>query len=233
MKQKLNRLLALVLCALMMTSDLTGFITPAQAAPAAPTVPNQGGIKDQFQDETNGRPNLFVDFLGDNNGYLYTQNGANAGVTKLKPAATLNDLPIPAPYDQEWDTNLTGPGNKWSYYVPSECVPNTVFWVGLGVDRVELLELLEGNEGLASLETGFYYDSQVIEPYYDATLAGPGDVQGAYLATLEKANINNPNYPKTPSGTATIRSSGRRPTCRWRPTASPRRSWPRPAWTRS
>lgn len=196
MKQKLNRLLALVLCALMMTSDLTGFITPAQAAPAAPTVPNQGGIKDQFQDETNGRPNLFVDFLGDNNGYLYTQNGANAGVTKLKPAATLNDLPIPAPYDQEWDTNLTGPGNKWSYYVPSECVPNTVFWVGLGVDRVELLELLEGNEGLASLETGFYYDSQVIEPYYDATLAGPGDVQGAYLATLEKANINNPNYPK-------------------------------------
>lgn len=36
MRRKWNRLLALLLCVLMMSSELTGFITPAQAAPAAP-----------------------------------------------------------------------------------------------------------------------------------------------------------------------------------------------------
>lgn len=65
-KQKLKRLLALALSVLMISSTWTELITPAQAAGPAARASVTTGTQDQFRDPANGRPNLFVDFLGDN-----------------------------------------------------------------------------------------------------------------------------------------------------------------------
>lgn len=202
MKRKLNRLLALLLCALMLSSDLTGLITPAQAAPAL-TDPAPAGEDKEFRNPVNGRPNLFVDFLGDNANYVYTANGAHSGkngaggALSLRTATSLDTVSVPAPYDQSKHLNPTGPGNTWAQYLTTDAnaqaAPGTVFWVGVGVDRVQLLQLLKSGEGLTSLEAGFYYDSKVIEPYVDNTLST--DPDEAYRLTIQKANINNPNYP--------------------------------------
>lgn len=211
MKRKLNRVLAMLLCVLMMSSDLTALIPPAQAAPAASAslASSTGGTPDQFEAQDNGRPNLFVHFLGDNYKYIYDSTGVNTG-------AKLGKLPIPAPYDQSALTNpgadpaATDPvpdaldvtGNTWKRYQNNtgSMVNETgagaqvIFWVGLGIDRREVFELLKGNQGLTSLEAGFYYDSRYIEPYVDPAYTA-ADPDTAYKATIQAANIANAQYP--------------------------------------
>lgn len=135
MKRKWNRLLALLLCVLMMSSELTGFITPAQAAPAAPDAisaaapqadpPEEQGAPKDFDADVNARPNLFVHFLGDN---YYYPRGAAAG---------LGNLPVPAAFDQSKETNpdstaadadpMDKPGNYWNRYrnPGTDMVPET------------------------------------------------------------------------------------------------------------
>ncbi len=214
MKQKWNRLLASLLCAVLLCSDLSGLMPRASAAPdpAAATVVTDTGDQDDFRNESNGRPNLFVDFLGDNNNYIYTQGGANAGLTPRNPT-NLNNISVPAPYDQSGYTNPTGPGNDqagawFQYKHHPDCddgnLNKTVFWVGLGVDRTQLLELVRDGTGLSSLEAGFYYDSTIIEPYIDYSLLGSGvtaatateaQKREAYQRTIQKANIANAKYP--------------------------------------
>lgn len=212
MRRKWNRLLALLLCVLMMSSELTGFITPAQAAPAAPdaisaaapladtTTAEHGEPKD-FDADENARPNLFVHFLGDN--YFYPYDSGAGGVNQ---GIGLGQLPVPAGFDQSKESNpdstdpgagaMDTPGNTWNRYrsptgdMVAETAtsgPQVIFWVGLGVDRREIFELLKDNKGLTSLEAGFYYDNRYIEPYVDPT--------GDFKATIEKANINNHSYP--------------------------------------
>lgn len=209
MRQKLKRSLALLLCALMLSSECTGLFTAAQAAPAAPVdqdsapsaasalaLTTPGGSPLQYEADENGRPNLFVHFLGDNYNYIYNKTGVNAGTQP-------DMLPVPAPYDQSKGTNPDvdsgdptndAPGNTWNRYRGAQDTSTAVspksviFWVGLGIDRREVFELLESGQGLTSLEAGFYYDSRYIEPYVDLA-------KGDYKATIQAANIANRDYP--------------------------------------
>lgn len=211
-KRKLKKLLALALSILMLSSSVTGLFPTAAAAepdavsPAADPAPladdasTAKGDRLDFQDPDNGRPNLFVDFLGDNN--LYRANGE---------AAALNTLVKPAGFDQSKVTNPNAqkpanpgdpenvsriptdqdnPNNKWDFYESADVTSgsSTIFWVGLGIDRREVLELLKGDKGLTGMEAGFYYDNRYIEPYVE-----PGKT---YMETIRDANINNTNYPK-------------------------------------
>lgn len=96
----------------------------------------------------------------------------------------LADLEIPA-----WGVFTPAPGNTWKGYTSDDCeLDGTIFWVGVGVDREQIFRLLEGNQGLFSLELGFYYNDRYIEPY-----TGPA---GDFAAAITAANINNTNYPE-------------------------------------
>lgn len=208
MKHKLKRLLALLLCAVMMSSPLTGLITPASAADAPGTADTPANVDLlNFREQDNGRPNLFVDFLGDNRKYQPDRSATTHPGTLLAPAG----------YDQSAITNpnaggdavttpdADNPCNTWKLYTQNELDQSgsdiydggTLFWVGIGIDRKEMWEVLEGNKGLTSFEAGFYYDNRFIEPYIDpAQLAAGATTQDAYKATIYNANINNPGYPK-------------------------------------
>lgn len=132
-----------------------------------------------FQDPDNGRPNLYVDFLGDNMKYLAPGRTASAGQLTQAPAA----------YDQSKQSNPTGTGNTWAGYKPGEETngTDTIFWVGVGIDRTEVWKLLEGDQGalgLTSFEVGFYYNNVFIEPYTGA--------DNDYARTLAHWNIAGP-----------------------------------------
>lgn len=173
MKNKLKRVLALLLSVLLASSELTGLITPAQAAPASATTAF-GGTKLDYTAQDNGRPNLFVSFLGDNGSYKPSSGSMFDSKAYL-----------PEGFDRESTNDLSGTSHaslsQWSKYTQNDADGNTIFWVGVGVDRTKILELLAGNEGLASFEAGFYYDSKVVEPY-----TGGGNFQ----AVIEKANLS-------------------------------------------
>lgn len=201
LKHKLKRLLALALSILLLGSDLSGLIPSARAAETTADGVTSGEQLD-FRNENNGRPNLFVDFLGDNNVY-------KTAATKAE-GITLGELPIPAGYDQSASSNHSGPGNNWTQYKSSDIdattAYRTIFWVGIGIDRKEIFKLLESGEGLTSFEGGFYYDNEIIEPYYDPAYlpagADPDDptaeeVRTAYKETISRANITTYNtYPE-------------------------------------
>lgn len=204
LKHKLKRLLALALSILLLSSDLSGLIPSAHAVEATAGGVTSGEQLD-FRDESNGRPNLFVDFLGDNNHYK-TKATEDAGIT-------LGGLPIPAGYDKSAssnDTDLAITKNSWTQYKSSDIDATmdnkTIFWVGVGIDRKEVFKLLESGEGLTSFEGGFYYDNEIIEPYYDpaylpaeADPANPTEeeVRAAYYETITRANITtHNNYPE-------------------------------------
>ena len=90
----------------------------------------------------------------------------------------------------------------------------TIFWVGIGIDRKEIFKLLKDGKGLTSFEGGFYYDKEVIEPYYDprylpagADAANPTEeeIRAAYKETIASANIMDygkyPDYASYPANT--------------------------------
>lgn len=204
LKHKLKRLLALALSILLLSSDLSGLIPSAHAAETTAGGVTSGEQLD-FRDESNGRPNLFVDFLGDNNHYK-TKATEDAGIT-------LGGLPIPAGYDKSAssnDTDLAITKNSWTQYKSSDIDATmdnkTIFWVGVGIDRKEVFKLLESGEGLTSFEGGFYYDNEIIEPYYDPAYLPAGadpanpteeEVRAAYYETITRANITtHNNYPE-------------------------------------
>ncbi len=191
MKQIRKRLFALLLCAAMLGSALPG--TGLAATADAPTGSVGEGL--DFSSQKNGRPDLFVDFLGDNRGYRADHGEAAPDV-----------LAVPGGYDQSAVTNPTGPDNSWSLYSDKgdPYDGKTIFWVGVGIDRKEVWRLLEDG-GLTSFEAGFYYNSTYIEPYVDpaklppgvdAAHASPEQLQEAYRLTLAEANIDNSRYPK-------------------------------------
>lgn len=136
------------------------------------------------------KPTLFIDFLGDN-AAGYTYPGINSG----------ND--VPSDKDQSYE-QLDGSGNPngpWKKYgdptaSPTDCtptVPGTVFWVGVGIDRMRLFELTKGGKGLTGVELGFYYNTNFVEPYTGANTAAPyaPGTAADYKAVLENANLSN------------------------------------------
>lgn len=202
-QRKLKKLLAFALSILMLSSSMTGlFPTAAAEEPDAVTAPadtaaqadavTATGSRLEFDAPDNGRPNLFVDFLGDNASFQPTRAGT----------PQLNTLVTPAGFDQSQITNPNAiqtttpvvtdpdnPNNQWAFYGTEHVTPggSTIFWVGLGIDRREVFELLAGGKGLTGIEAGFYYDNRYIEPYVDDT--------GDYKTTIQKANIDNKDYP--------------------------------------
>lgn len=209
-KLRAKKLLALALSILMLTGTVTQWLPTALAAGGADAVTAQAASPDgaqtqatpetaaaqgdqaalaegqpregipprqlDFQDADNGRPNLYVDFLGDNNG-----NGT---------AELPGQLVAPAAYNKDHRTNPID-ANTWSGYtsrmVNDAGADEIIFWVGVGVDRTQVWELLNnsGNQGITSLELGFYYNKTYIEPYVGA---------GGYAATIERANFANKAY---------------------------------------
>ena len=170
MKWKLKKLTALLLSILMVTSMFTDLLPTARAAEGDEGTPTAENM--DADSPLTGRPNLYVDFLGDNNQYR-----ANQGETPH-----LSGLLTPGKEDQSAATNPGG-GNTWAGYQPSEITPGTIFWIGVGIDRMDVLDLFrQDNRGIYSLEVGFYYDNTYIEPY-----TGGGD----YKAVIEAANITN------------------------------------------
>lgn len=204
-KRKLTKLLALALSILMAAGTLTDWLPAVLAAEpsGSPAVqeetgggggeeaPDIGGFTEvtdaqklQFQNGDNGRPNLYVDFLGDNR--AYRSDGTVSGDAE--------GLFAPAGYDKSLVTNpesvhkaADGVQNYWRGYTAMDLdTPDerdhTIFWVGVGIDRTELLELLHSGDekvGLASFEAGFYYNNVYVEPYVGAD---------GYAATIARAN---------------------------------------------
>lgn len=208
MKHKLKRLLALLLCAVMMSSPFTELITPASAADAPGTADAPVNVDLlNFREQDNGRPNLFVDFLGDNRKYQPDRSTTMHSGSLLAPAG-FDQSAITNPNaggDAVTTPDADNPCNTWKLYTQNELDQgggdiydgDTLFWVGVGVDRKEMWKVLEGNKGLTSFEAGFYYDNRFIEPYIDpAQLAAGATVQDAYKATIYNANIGNTAYPQ-------------------------------------
>ena len=115
-----------------------------------------------FGDSTvTGRPRLFVDFLGDNGQYKAVNTEVNNPGGLLTPG-------------EEDQSNITNPGKgyTWEGYSQADTVSGqTIFWVGVGIDNMNLLDLFQRDDrGIYSAELGFYYDSTIIEPY-----TGPND----------------------------------------------------------
>ena len=121
-----------------------------------------------------GRPRLFVDFLGDNGQYKAVGTEANNPGGLLTPGA-------------EDQSNVTNPGKgyTWEGYNRTDTLSGeTIFWVGVGIDNMKLLDLFKQDDrGIYSAELGFYYDSTIIEPY-----TGP---DGDYLKVIQEANLKN------------------------------------------
>lgn len=149
-----KRIGAMALCIAMVLSMSAGFTTALAAS-----VPGAG------EGALNGKPKLYIDFLGDN------KTSETTGVPTDPKNAT-------APTDDTWKYSEGGNGT----------VEKTIFWVGVGIDNIDefILANTNGNKGLSSLELGFYYNSAYVTPY---TGGAAGD-DAAYLAALQSANIS-------------------------------------------
>lgn len=172
MKRKLKKLTALLLSILLVTSSFTELL-PARAAEegvSAPEVTAQPPNLD-FSNPVTGRPGLFVDFLGDNKDFRAVKSEAP------NPGGVLT----PGDEDQSAKTNPNAT-NTWGGYTAANTTTDTIFWVGVGIDRMNVLDLFkQDNNGVYSLELGFYYNETYIEPYTGTD----------YKATLTAANIDN------------------------------------------
>lgn len=176
-KQTQKRLTALLLSIAMAFSMVADVLPTAYAAGERDSASSTDW---NFGDNTaTGRPRLFVDFLGDNGKAGSGDYRATAG-----EALDGDKLATPGLEDQ---SNITNPdkGYKWEGYKQADTTSGeTIFWVGVGVDKMKVLDLFEKDDrGIYSLELGFYYDSSIIEPY-----AGAG---GDYLRMMQKANLEN------------------------------------------
>lgn len=145
-----KRIGSLALCVAMVLSMSAGF---PRALAANPAGAGSGA--------SNGKPKLYINFLGD--------NGGAGGPTDPTGAV--------APADTSWRYSVGGNGT------PGQ----TIFWVGVGIDNIDefVLANQSGNQGLSSLELGFYYNSDFVRPY---TGVVAGD-DAAYLSILSANNI--------------------------------------------
>ena len=170
-KNRMRRLISMVLAFAMTLSlfSASGFSWAAFAAEElSPLLDVPTGA---------ARPTLYIDFLGDNG---YSGGGAT----------------VPATTDQ----SLAQSGGPWDKYSQDLTTANpevgTVFWVGVGIDKMSLFELAKEGKGLTSLELGFYYNSQYVVPYAGGTVNkdtaasyNAYQTAGAYADTLRQYNI--------------------------------------------
>ena len=111
-----------------------------------------------------GKPMLYIDFLGD------TTSMFSGNLPKNKDQSAQQE-------------NVPGtPNGPWQKYGPvgstaTDCtptVPGTVFWVGVGIDKMTLFELSKDGKGLTGVELGFYYNTEFVMPWMgDGTGATP------------------------------------------------------------
>lgn len=204
MRKLLRRVGALALVIAMLLSMLTQGLASNGTQDGASTLSNASPLADGDTTPKNydaaadvtGKPRLYVDFLGDNAGHnsqnVTTPNGTlESGTTHLHPES--DDYSI-----------ATGSGN-WSRYTDANDIYKydadaTVFYVGVGIDRMNLLKALEaektvtdpgtGDEivtkvdagGVYSFEAGFYYNPAFVQPYV---------ANGDYAATIADINLSN------------------------------------------
>lgn len=157
MKRKLNRLMAFLLTITMTVSVLPGGAVTARAA---------GSVA-----SSSGKPQLFVDFLGHS--------------IPATPGQTATPVD-PATEDQ---SAITNPGvGTWTKYGPAgstaadetPTTPGTVFWVGVGIDKMAAFQLAKDGMGLYGAELGFYYNNEFVEPYTGTGGQTFADVIGTY-----------------------------------------------------
>lgn len=158
MKRTLKRFGAFALSIAMVLSMFTGLAPAAQAAGERAPTANEQAAADNLDAGAGltGKPRLYVDFLGDNDS---TTSGVPSVPDQVRPA------------DDTWRYD---PANKAAHV-------GKVFWVGVGLDRLNALKLAQG--GFDSVELGFYYDPKYVQPY-----TGPG---GDFMAVLEQYNIGS------------------------------------------
>ncbi|MDE6107048.1 MAG: hypothetical protein K2F83_00005, partial [Oscillospiraceae bacterium] len=206
---RLKKLTALLLSIVMVFSMVTEAFPAAFAAGEGVSTPTTQADGDRNMNFSAGgetrRPGLYVDFLGDNR--LYQPSEEENERDKRDPALSsdgvLTGLTAPGLKDQSKETNEktannpNGTVNQWSGYKDPAVADfghsglydgNTIFWVGVGISRMNLLELFqEKNNGVYSAELGFYYDSRYIEPYTGDTA---NDNEG-FLQVIQAANLTN------------------------------------------
>lgn len=185
LSERLKRLTAWLLSIAMVASMVTD-VLPAFAAGGSESTPSTQAVVQtpeplsDYSDPDTGRPNLYVNFLGDNRSYL----APGSAVAVNAPAA-------PGEVDQSAVTNPDiDQDTGWKGYTEDDTAASvagnrTIFWVGVGVDRMNILDLFkQRDDGIYSLELGFYYNDRYIEPY-----------QGSdYLTTIRDANIGSVKY---------------------------------------
>ena len=148
-REKLRRALSLTL-AFAMTLSLFSAYSFSWAAQAAEELSPYSNSANAMGDSQ--KPKLYIDFLGDDTG-LHSVGA------------------VPTNKDQ----SAAQSGGLWNRYA-SPADEGTVFWVGVGIDKMKLFELAKDGRGLTGLELGFYYNTEFVEPYtgsdYAQTLTG-------------------------------------------------------------
>lgn len=157
MKRKYDRIAAFLLAVALTVSLLPAGSISAQAA---------GSVQ-----ASAGKPRLFIDFLGHS----------------IPAAAGQTATPVvPATVDQ---SAITNPGvGTWTKYGPAgstaadetPTTPGTVFWVGVGIDKMAAFQLAKDGMGLYGAELGFYYNDEFVEPYTGSGGQSFADVIGTY-----------------------------------------------------
>ncbi len=197
-----------MLCIATVLSMFTqGFAaTEPQADTDAPsTVEAEIGSLKNVTDPATGRPRLYVDFLGDNAGH----NSGGTSTPKIGSAVRVENR------DFSLDTNGADFANGWDKYTPdatywsdsngdgsiSAGEDGTIFYVGVGIDRTNLLKMLGDaeNKGVYSFEAGFYYNPRFVEPYvangdYAETIRNTNLTGGSLTSGGANANWSGGNY---------------------------------------
>ena len=78
---------------------------------------------------------------------------------------------IAVPGERDWSIDQHPTDGIWNKYSQDSEV-GTIFWVGVGIDKMTLFELAKEGKGLSGLELGFYYNSEFVVPYVGGSVDG-------------------------------------------------------------
>lgn len=134
-----------------------------------------------------GKPKLYVDFLGDST----STYGGSRVATSSPLTATLSPTQTDVSASQSGSKSPTGTWQKYD----SSLTPGTVFWVGVGIDKMTAFELSKGGKGLTGLELGFYYNPDYVVPYVGGTTTPVTSYNynypSGYKAQIKGANLKS------------------------------------------
>lgn len=203
----MKRLTALMLCiATILSMFAQGFAADGDPSGTdTPSVTDTAKYLTNATDPSTGRPRLYVDFLGDNAGH----NNAGTDTPAIGSTVRVEDKDFSletngADFAYGWD-KYTDAATYWTDANGDGSIDageaGTIFYVGVGIDRTNLLKMLEeieqtgeggatttsGNKGVYSFEAGFYYNPQFVEPYVGDY--AQADTNANYLKTIENTNL--------------------------------------------